>query len=220
MASSEKVVSPGVFTNEIDQTFLPAAVADIGAALIGPTVKGPAGIPTIVNSYSDFQATFGDVQMRHTASAVQYLTSHAAKEYLKHAGTLTVVRILDGTYSPAHSFIPTGSGNFATGSHPIGDSGVGRYQESDSCIKLTTLSDGAIMNNVSSSAGGGWEGADIGGNNILTGSGSKDNIRWEISNQNTKKGTFTLLIRRGDDNIKRKKTVETWNNVSLDPSLP
>ena len=48
---AEKIISPGVFTNEIDQTFLPAAVADIGAALIGPTVKGPAGVPTVVSSY-------------------------------------------------------------------------------------------------------------------------------------------------------------------------
>ena len=31
---AEKIVSPGVFTNEIDQTFLPAAIADIGAALL------------------------------------------------------------------------------------------------------------------------------------------------------------------------------------------
>jgi hypothetical protein len=44
---AEKIISPGVFTNEIDQTFLPAAVADIGAVLIGPTQKGPAGIPTV-----------------------------------------------------------------------------------------------------------------------------------------------------------------------------
>ena len=58
---AEKIISPGVFTNEIDQSFLPAAVADIGAALVGPTLKGPAGIPTIVTSFSDFQAKFGDV---------------------------------------------------------------------------------------------------------------------------------------------------------------
>ena len=38
MATSEKVVSPGVFTNEIDQSFLPAAIGDIGAAVVGPTV--------------------------------------------------------------------------------------------------------------------------------------------------------------------------------------
>ena len=57
---AEKIVSPGVFTKEIDQTFLPSAVADIGAALIGPTLKGPALIPTVVTSYSEFQQKFGD----------------------------------------------------------------------------------------------------------------------------------------------------------------
>ena len=39
---AEKIISPGVFTNEIDATFLPAAVGEIGAAVVGPTVKGPA----------------------------------------------------------------------------------------------------------------------------------------------------------------------------------
>ena len=51
---AEKIVSPGVFTKEIDQSFLPAAVGDIGAALIGPTVKGPALVPTVVSSYAEF----------------------------------------------------------------------------------------------------------------------------------------------------------------------
>ena len=83
---AEKIVSPGVFTNEIDQTFLPSAVADIGAALIGPTVKGPAGIPTIVTSYSDFQAVFGDV-FQSGSTSVQFLTSHAAEHYLKNSST-------------------------------------------------------------------------------------------------------------------------------------
>ena len=32
MATSEKVVSPGVFTNEVDQSFLPAAIGEIGGA--------------------------------------------------------------------------------------------------------------------------------------------------------------------------------------------
>ena len=97
---AEKIISPGVFTNEIDQTFLPSAVADIGAAIIGPTVKGPAGIPTVVTSYSDFQNKFGDV-FKSGSDSVQFLTSHTAEEYLKNSNTLTVIRILDGTFSPA-----------------------------------------------------------------------------------------------------------------------
>ena len=90
---AEKIISPGVFTNEIDQSFLPSAVADIGAALIGPTLKGPAGIPTVVTSFSDFQAKFGDV-VTSGSDKVQFLTSHAAEEYLKNSDTLTVVRIM------------------------------------------------------------------------------------------------------------------------------
>ena len=50
---AEKVVSPGVFANEIDASFLPAAIGDIGAVVVGPTVKGPALTPTVVNSYSE-----------------------------------------------------------------------------------------------------------------------------------------------------------------------
>ena len=49
---AEKIVSPGVFTNEIDASFLSAAIGDIGAAVLGPTVKGPVGIPTVVTSYA------------------------------------------------------------------------------------------------------------------------------------------------------------------------
>jgi len=101
---AEKIISPGVFTNEIDQTFLPSAVADIGAALVGPTLKGPAGIPTVVTSYSDFQAKFGDV-FKSGSDSVQFLTSHAAEQYLQNSDTLTVVRILDGTFSEASASV-------------------------------------------------------------------------------------------------------------------
>ena len=45
---AEKILSPGVFTNEIDESFLPAAVGEIGAAIIGPTVKGPSLVPRIL----------------------------------------------------------------------------------------------------------------------------------------------------------------------------
>ena len=37
---AEKIVSPGVFTNERDLSFLPAGISSIGAAIIGPTIKG------------------------------------------------------------------------------------------------------------------------------------------------------------------------------------
>jgi hypothetical protein len=56
---AERIVSPGVFTNEVDQSFLAGGVAQIGAAIIGNTVKGPALIPTQITSFGDFESMFG-----------------------------------------------------------------------------------------------------------------------------------------------------------------
>ena len=81
---AEKIVSPGVFTKEIDASFLPAAIGEIGAAVVGPTVKGPAGVPTVVESYSEYQALFGDV-FKSGSGTYQDLTSVAAHNYLKNA---------------------------------------------------------------------------------------------------------------------------------------
>ena len=107
---AEKIVSPGVFTNEVDQSFLPAGIAAIGAAVIGPTVKGPVLVPTQVSSYSEFQQVFGetfssgsgDVERRYA-----YFTSYTAKEYLKSGNTLTVVRIAPNGYSVASTEVST-----------------------------------------------------------------------------------------------------------------
>jgi hypothetical protein len=50
--------------------------------------------------------------------------------------------------------------------------------------------------------------------------GSKDNIRWEIGNINSKAGTFTLTIRRGDDTTNSPLVLEQFTNCSLDPLSP
>ena len=84
---AEKIVSPGVFTNEIDASFLPAAVADIGAVVVGPTKKGPAFKPTIVESFSEFEQIFGGVSDK---TYVPY----TVQSYLRSAGRVTIVRTL------------------------------------------------------------------------------------------------------------------------------
>ena len=101
---AEKIISPGVFTDEIDETFLPSAIADIGGVVIGPTVKGPALVPTVVSSYSEYQALFGD-SFKSGSNYYTYLTSLTAKEYLKNNNTLTVVRVLAGSYSGASTTV-------------------------------------------------------------------------------------------------------------------
>jgi hypothetical protein len=192
---AERIVSPGVFTNEVDQSFLPAGVAAIGAAVIGPTQKGPAGIPTTITSYSDFVQTFGGSFSSGSGASensYKYLTNYSAQEYLKYADTLTVVRILAGAYGPASAAVTSSA-------HPL-----------DS-FTLTTLSDGADQN-----SGETIYGQNLANNALAT--GSVNNLRWEVSNVSNSKGTFTLLIRRGDDTSKRKTIVEQYNNLTLDPN--
>lgn len=84
---AERIVSPGVFTNEVDQSFLAGGVAQIGAAIVGPTVKGPALIPTQITSFSDFVATFGSYT---DDSYVPYVV----QDYLRNGNVITVTRLL------------------------------------------------------------------------------------------------------------------------------
>tara|TARA_R110002074_G_scaffold147991_2_gene299115 strand:- start:2759 stop:4657 length:1899 start_codon:yes stop_codon:yes gene_type:complete len=226
---AEKIISPGVFTNEIDATFLPAAVGEIGAAVIGPTVKGPALVPTVVTSYSEYQAIFGDIQSSGSDD-VQFLTSHVAEQYLRHSDTLTVVRILQSeagnTFSHASANVTVGTGNYHTGSSAL-DHGAGWVHadnDASASFKLHTLAHGHIMNNNSLSSSTSTAIGDIQPTGSLTGSnavllsGSKHNIRWEIAGTNPRKGTFNLVIRQGNDTNKRKQILETFNGVSLDPN--
>ena len=331
---AEKIVSPGVFTKEIDQTFLPAAVGDIGAAVVGPTVKGPALVPTVVNSFSEYEARFG-TSFKSGSNFYQYLTSHLAESYLKNGGPLTVVRTLAGSYSHATANVLTGSGNYHTGSITAGAA----ESDANTSFKIHTLSHGNFLNNKDATSGdevaatAEWTFTDKGneettitltdyegtsvtfevdndgdgaatagatamdpptnngagmatilfqavnasslkitatnpssgkvvftqdatgpsgnkaiafsnysnwnanttetlptaftggvsdpvGTNGLLISGSSDNLRYEITNVNTKKGTFTLVIRNGGDTDTKKEILETWSNLSLDPGEP
>jgi len=338
---AEKIVSPGVFTNEIDQSFLPAGVQAIGAAVIGPTLKGRAGIPTIVSSYQEYLQIFGGkIESGSGAQRQEYrfFTDYAAQEYLKYADTLTVTRILPIDAGPATSIVSssvttgatfgTGSLTFvhipsgsisAGGSDEISIGGVDFTFVSESAgltntatqifvefpnaggatttttvatnfanainnnnattgLNITAAADAAVVNLSGSSAGSyanytittgsggdttattldfvkatneanaatglnmsaGTEttsnqnsftlttlsdgdlmnsvGPEV-TNNLLQ-SGSVNNIRWEVSRVNANKGTFDLLIRRGDDTIKRKTILEQYSNLTLDPNTP
>ena len=90
---AEKIVSPGVFTNEKDLSFLPAGIAAIGAAIIGPTKKGPAFVPTVIENFDQFIAQFGGL------SENTYVP-YTVKSYLNAASTVTIVRVLqEGGYN-------------------------------------------------------------------------------------------------------------------------
>jgi phage tail sheath protein FI len=95
--------SPGVSISEIDNTFLTGQPVQAGAAIIGPTVKGPVEVPTLVTSYSDYKTLFGD-SFVSGGNSYSYLTSISAYNYFNYGGTsLLVTRVVSGSYTPAIS---------------------------------------------------------------------------------------------------------------------
>lgn len=321
MAST--LISPGVLALENDQSFITQQPVTVGAAIIGPTVKGPVEVPTIVTSYSQYQNIFGTT-FTSASNVYTYFTSISAYNYFANGGeTLLVTRVVSGSFtyaqtaasigsviansilsttssvtvssaslapfitptgsfsingitiavtgSPAPTntattiFVPSGSNAAATVGNITASfnvsSSVAPYSSSlqfitasasgstglffnskisligtsvpastlnaytyisgstttnfsgasniSSSFVLETLSEGIIMNNSGS--------LDASGALI---SGSIDNIRWEIQNANTSSGTFSLLIRQGNDNTVSPVVLETWTNLSLDPFAP
>ena len=195
---AESIISPGVFQRENDISFVQPAPVEAGAAFIGPTVKGPVEIPTVVTSYGEYQRKFGDTFESGSAKH-EFLTSMAVKNYFDQGGNSALVtRVVNGTFSSAENSFISAS-----------DYGDGSTQP----FQIETLGEGVIFNNSTGSEDPGAENSD--GSLV---SGSVDNLRWEIANVNQNQGTFSLLVRRGDDSEKSKVVLESFNGLSLDPN--
>jgi uncharacterized protein len=320
---AETLISPGVLARENDQSFLTQSPATVGAAIIGPTTKGPVEIPTIVTTYSQYQNKFGGAFISG-GDSYSFFTALTAYNYFINGGTsLLVARVVSAsaTWAPATTagsgtsitngilattasvtvssaslapFItPTGSFSIngitiaVTGSTPPANtattifvasgstsaatvtaittafndsSSVAPYNSSlqfisasasgstglifnttssqvgtaflastlnnftyvsgstttnfsgatnAECLVLETLSEGVIMNSSSSLDSSG-----------ALANGTSDNVRWSVQNSNTSSGTFTLLVRQGNDNTNNQIVLETWTNLSLDPTQP
>ena len=311
---AEVLLSPGVLARENDSSQVSSQPIEAGCAIVGPTVKGPVNIPTIVTSYSDYQNKFGAV-VESGSNEYTYFTSVSAYNYFQQGGdSLLVTRVVSGSYTAATSskiensnpsvegakakasfnyLVPTSnyglqintpttnpmfisssinfslpgadlyyyaggkSGFLASVNSVIGSSGTqeiiindeggialsmtasvagtsfntttivsgsynsllqgtgvtiatlsgGTASTFNNALELETLAVGAIQNSTSAEGSRGQ----------LAG-GTKDNLRWEIVSPDTASGTFSLLIRQGDDITSQKKVLETWTNVSLDPN--
>lgn len=327
---AETIISPGVFTRENDISFIQPAAAEAGAAFVGPTVKGPVEIPTVITSYGEYVRKFGET-FESGSTKQEYLTSLAVKSYFQQGGnTALITRVVSGSSNwtaasnstISNTTVSTGA-NIATGSgtlaaafvdgqearltntdgtvyrfigsgNPIPDDDTDGYvyffttgsdatgtaeslrNEINGAVALQSIvsasSNGAELQLTGSSAGTSFNGitfvtssatnastfqasfittaggtdsttqttnpfaietlgkgelfntstgaSDAGSQNSDSSlvSGSADNLRYEISNVNNSKGTFSLSVRRGDDNLKSKIVLETFNNLSLDPN--
>ena len=186
---AETLLSPGVLTRENDQSLVTQGPVVAGLALLGPTVKGPVNIPTVVTSYSDYKNKFGGA-FESASIRYEYLTSIAINNYFQQGGeTAIVTRVASGSFAPATSDVRA------------------IMHADSSSFTLETLSQGDIMNNSGSVSTSG---------SLV--SGSSDNVRYEIANVDSGSGTFNLLVRRGDDNSRTKTILESWSDLSLDPN--
>jgi len=316
---AETLISPGVLARENDTSQVTSQPVQAGAAIIGPTAKGPVGIPTLVTTYSQFQQKFGTTFTSGSNSDIYtYFTSIAAYNYFANGGTsLLVARVVSGSYESAVStdilntipstpgafstasktsaivgdsintefrildnssntyrFLPTASGNyqddidgrlyfFASGSTPSATvanlaskiSGVAPLSitatNNTSTLILSGSTSSSFQNGYRFQTGSGASfstqatlsgGVDGGGSiafvleTIAQGieqnssssldisgslaSGSSNNLRYQISNWNTASGTFSLLVRSGNDNTLNINPLETWTGLSLDPFSP
>jgi hypothetical protein len=188
---AEKIISPGVFTRENDKSLVQRGIQEVGAAIVGPTVKGNPMAPTVVTSYSEYLSVFGDI-FKSGSNYYEYFTSLAAKEYFNNGGnTLLVTKIISGSSYDTYASSSAAATSNATAS-----------------FVLEATQWGDIANNSGSETSG------------ALANGTIENVRWEVTNVNSTKGTFTLVVRRGDDNTNNKNVLETFSNLSLDPSLP
>jgi hypothetical protein len=188
---AEKIISPGVFTRENDKSLVQRGIQEVGAAIVGPTVKGNPMAPTVVTSYSEYLSVFGDV-FKSGSNYYEYFTSLAAKEYFNNGGnTLLVTKIISGSSYDTYA-----------------SSSAAATSNSTASFVLEATQWGDIANNSGSETSG------------ALANGTIENVRWEVTNVNSTKGTFTLVVRRGDDNTNNKNVLETFSNLSLDPAQP
>ena len=98
-----KFVSPGVFINEIDNSFRPRQADAIGPVVIGRATRGLAMQPVTVESYSDFVTQFGgtvagngggDVYRDGNYQSPMYGTYAAKASLNANVAPVTYVRLL------------------------------------------------------------------------------------------------------------------------------
>ena len=196
---AETLISPGVLARENDISFIAPVALEAGAAILGPTAKGPVEEPTLVTSFGEYSRVFGTT-FTSGSTKQEFLTSLAVKSYFGQGGnSVLVTRVVSGSFTAADN------------SH-ISASSNGSIQP----FTLSTLSKGEVANNMTSS--GTYTAAAEENSDGSLKTGSADNLRWEVTNVNNDKGTFSLLVRRGDDATKNKIILETFNDLSLDPN--
>ncbi len=115
MASNQKVfVSPGVFTSEVDLSFVAQSVGVTTLGLVGETIKGPAFEPIFIRNFDEFTTYFGGASPEKfiNTQIPKYEASYIARAYLQQSNQLFVTRVLGlSGYDAGPSWTITTKGN-------------------------------------------------------------------------------------------------------------
>jgi hypothetical protein len=96
---TETISTPGVYTSEVNQSFIAPIQIPDGCAIIGPTQKGEAYVPTSIQSPGQFSAVFG------TDTSNSYVPQ-TVYNYLQAGTSINVTRVLGNGgwgFTPAKS---------------------------------------------------------------------------------------------------------------------
>ena len=97
MATNSKVfVSPGVYTSEVDLSFVAQSVGVTTLGIVGETLIGPAFEPIFITNFDEYQTVFGGTSPEKFVNTQipKYEASYIAKAYLQQSNQLFVTRIL------------------------------------------------------------------------------------------------------------------------------
>ena len=97
MATNSKVfVSPGVYTSEVDLSFVAQSVGVTTLGIVGETLLGPAFEPIFITNFTEFETVFGPTSPEKFVNTQipKYEASYIAKAYLQQSNQLFVTRIL------------------------------------------------------------------------------------------------------------------------------
>ena len=97
MATNSKVfVSPGVYTSEVDLSFVAQSVGVTTLGIVGETLKGPAFEPIFIRNFDEFTTFFGGTTPEKfiNTQIPKYEAAYIAKSYLQQSNQLFVTRVL------------------------------------------------------------------------------------------------------------------------------
>jgi uncharacterized protein len=96
MSNSKVFVSPGVYTSEVDLSFVSQSVGVTTLGIVGETLKGPAFEPIFITNFDEFTTYFGGTSPEKfiNTQIPKYEAAYIAKAYLQQSNQLFVTRIL------------------------------------------------------------------------------------------------------------------------------